>query len=187
MVIGIQHDILSLMCKNQNRTIKELPEDERPRERFLREGAGAVSKGDLLAIVLGSGIQGKNVRVLARQVIQKFGEDFLNITVEDLRKVSGIGQAKALQIVAAITLVKRFHDDKMAKNQDTLIFSPDHKDARGENRIYLQNRRYIGNKYKLADWIFSILEKECSGNSFTDIFAGTGVIIERLNFNQRYI
>ncbi|OGL62031.1 adenine methyltransferase [Candidatus Uhrbacteria bacterium RIFCSPHIGHO2_01_FULL_47_10] len=48
--------------------------------------------------------------------------------------------------------------------------------SKEENSFELQNRRYIGNKYKLADWIFSILEKECSGNSFTDIFAGTGVV-----------
>ena len=40
----------------------------------------------------------------------------------------------------------------------------------------LQNRRYIGNKYKLTDWIFSILNKECSGDSFADIFAGTGSV-----------
>ena len=46
----------------------------------------------------------------------------------------------------------------------------------GENVFQLQNRRYIGNKYKLTDWIFSILNKECSGDSFADIFAGTGAV-----------
>ena len=40
----------------------------------------------------------------------------------------------------------------------------------------LHNRRYIGNKYKLTNWIFSILNKECEGDSFADIFAGTGVV-----------
>ncbi len=44
------------------------------------------------------------------------------------------------------------------------------------NHFQLQNRRYIGNKYKLIEWIFSILDKECNGKSFTDIFAGTGVV-----------
>jgi len=43
-----------------------------------------------------------------------------------------------------------------------------------ENFFQLQNRRYIDNKYKLTNWIFSILNKECSGNSFVDVFAGTG-------------
>ena len=45
-----------------------------------------------------------------------------------------------------------------------------------ERGFALHNRRYIGSKYKLADWIFSIISKECSGSSFADIFAGTGVI-----------
>ncbi|MDE0119553.1 MAG: Dam family site-specific DNA-(adenine-N6)-methyltransferase [Bdellovibrionales bacterium] len=40
----------------------------------------------------------------------------------------------------------------------------------------LQNRRYIGNKYRLANWIFSTLNRECSGDSFADIFAGTGIV-----------
>ena len=45
-----------------------------------------------------------------------------------------------------------------------------------ENGFKLHNRRYIGNKHKLTDWIFSIINKECNGNSFADIFAGTGVV-----------
>ena len=152
--------------------LKDIPKIDRPRERFLREGANTVSKGDLLAIVLGSGIQGKNVQMLARQIIQKFGENFLNITVEDLRKISGIGQAKALQIVAAVSLVKRFHDDRKVMSQNVLPFLPNHKDAEGGNYIQLHNRRYIGSKYKLLGWIFSIIANECKGDSFADIFAG---------------
>ena len=38
------------------------------------------------------------------------------------------------------------------------------------------NRRYTGSKYKLADWIFDIIDKHCKGDSFCDIFAGTGII-----------
>lgn len=156
--------------------IKDLPKVDRPREKFLREGASAVSKGDLLAIVLGTGIKGKNVQVLAKQIIQKFGENFLNITLEDLRKISGIGQAKALQIVAAISLVKRFYESERMKNQNALPFQPHLKDGIKGMCFQLQNRRYIGSKYKLLDWIFSIIAQECKGDSFTDIFAGTGVV-----------
>lgn len=43
----------------------------------------------------------------------------------------------------------------------------------------LQNRRYIGNKYKLLDWIFDNVQKNCDGDTFLDIFAGTGVVAER--------
>lgn len=153
--------------------IKDLPKVDRPRERFLEKGAGALSKSELLAIVLGSGMRGKNVQELAKQIIQKFGKDFLKITVDDLRKIAGIGHAKALQVVAAISLVKRFYQEG-GGDQSIFPFS-----SKEENFLQLQNRRYIGNKYKLADWIFSIIEKECEGNSFTDIFAGTGVVAAR--------
>lgn len=48
-----------------------------------------------------------------------------------------------------------------------------------DNVLKLQNRRYIGNKYKLTDWIFSIIKQECTGNCFADIFAGTGTVSAR--------
>src|SRR3989339_1520450 len=309
--------------------IKDIPKIDRPREKFLQKGADALSKSDLLAILLGTGIKGKNVQQLSQQIIKKFGKDFLHITVEDLQEISGIGQAKALQITAAISLVKRFYDNNVTNeitirnSQDVFslnydlrdkkkehlvclylnarnvllrkeivsvglldktllhpreIFypatelnaasvilvhnhpsgdsSPSEKDnqiiekivqageimgipvidfiiiaqnnycsfyeklnkqkasvdyvADGiqgtlfsmfeaerpsyditaekiqenyfyipqvkENHLQLHNRRYIGNKHKLIEWIFSIINKECGGNSFADVFAGTGVV-----------
>ena len=78
--------------------IKDIPKIDRPRERFLQKGADALSKSDLLAILLGSGIKGKNVRQLSENIIKKFGKKFLNITVADLLEISGIGQAKAIFI-----------------------------------------------------------------------------------------
>lgn len=45
-----------------------------------------------------------------------------------------------------------------------------------ENYVQLHNRRYIGSKHKLIEWIFSIVNKECEGDSFADIFTGTGVV-----------
>ena len=63
------------------------------------------------------------------------------------------------------------------KIQETYFHIPRIK----ENHFQLHNRRYIGNKYKLIEWIFSILDKECGGKSFTDIFAGTGVFGGKFN------
>jgi len=91
--------------------IKDIPKIDRPRERFFQKGAEALSKSDLLAILLGSGIKGKNVRQISDQIIKKFNKNFLNITVNDLLKISGIGQVKALQIISAISLVKRFYEE----------------------------------------------------------------------------
>ncbi|GMV00254.1 MAG: hypothetical protein AMXMBFR51_29860 [Ignavibacteriota bacterium] len=58
------------------------------------------------------------------------------------------------------------------KIQETYIHIPRIK----EGAFQLHNRRYIGNKYKLIEWIFSIIDKECKGHAFADIFAGTGIV-----------
>jgi adenine-specific DNA-methyltransferase len=99
--------------------IKDIPLIDRPRERLLQKGGDALSKSDLLAIILGSGIKGKNVRELSESIIKKFDKNFLNITTDDLLEISGIGQAKALQIISAISLVKRFYEEK--KGNDIIV------------------------------------------------------------------
>lgn len=105
--------------------LKDIPKIDRPREKFLAKGSDALSKSELLAILLGSGIKGKNVKKLSEQIIRKFGSKFLDLTVENLLKISGIGEAKALQIISALALVKRFYDEKGPK--ENLVLSA--KDA----------------------------------------------------------
>lgn len=53
----------------------------------------------------------------------------------------------------------------------------------------INNRRYVGSKYKLMPWIKELIEEHCSGNSFFDVFAGTGVVTDYLlqNFDEFYI
>jgi len=116
--------------------IKDIPKIDRPRERFLQKGPDALSKSDLLAILLGSGIKGKNVRQLSENIIKKFSKNFLNITVNNLLEVSGIGQVKALQIASAISLVKRFYDENktneivIKNSQDVLSLTYDLRDKK---------------------------------------------------------
>jgi DNA (cytosine-5)-methyltransferase 1 len=95
--------------------LKDTPISKRPRERFLTQGPDKLSKSELLAILLGSGIKGKNVTELSEQIIKKFGDNFLKTKVEDLEKISGIGKAKALQISAAFSLVERFLKEQTPK------------------------------------------------------------------------
>lgn len=131
--------------------IKDIPKIDRPRERFLQKGADALSKSDLLAILLGSGIKGKNVRQLSENIIKKFGKNFLNITVDDLLEISGIGQAKALQIASAISLVKRFYDEDktneivIKNSQDVLSLTYDLRDKKKEHLVclYLNARNVL--------------------------------------------
>jgi len=75
-------------------------------------------------------------------------------------------------LFALLEVEKPTYEISAEKIKENYFYIPQVK----ENHIQLHNRRYIGNKHKLIEWIFSIISKECSGNSFADIFAGTGVI-----------
>jgi len=138
--------------------IKDIPTVNRPRERFLKKGAEALSKSDLLAILLGSGIKGKNVQKLAQQIIKKFSHNFLDVTVKDLQSVDGIGPAKALQIVAAISLVKRFYEEKneieiVVKNsKDVLALTYDLRNLKKEYLVclYLNARNVLMKKETIS-------------------------------------
>ena len=131
--------------------IKDIPKIDRPREKFLKKGPNALSKSDLLAILLGSGIKGKNVQKLSQQIIGKFAKNFLNIKVNDLLQISGIGQAKALQIVSAISLVKRFYDERnttdiiIKNSKDVLNLTYDLRDKKKEYLVclYLNARNVL--------------------------------------------
>ncbi len=83
-------------------TLKSLPAAERPRERLIHHGVENLSLAELLAIVLGSGTQGKSVLELSSELIQKFGtlERLLDASIAELMEIKGIGKAKAIQLKA---------------------------------------------------------------------------------------
>jgi DNA repair protein RadC len=90
--------------------IAELPDRERPRERLLHSGAEALSDTELLAILLRSGPRGRSVLDLARELIAAFGNDLARLaaaTVPELRRIRGIGLAKAAEVRAAFALAQR--------------------------------------------------------------------------------
>ncbi|WP_432664228.1 DNA repair protein RadC [Wukongibacter baidiensis] len=93
-----------------NLTIKDMPENERPRERLVRYGSHTLSNSELLAILLRTGSKEKSALELASTVLShdKKGIRFLaNCTVEELREIKGIGESKACQIIAAVELGNR--------------------------------------------------------------------------------
>ena len=98
------------------KTIKELPKVERPREKLMQYGPEKLSNSELLAILLRSGKKGENVIELANKILKKFSKDELpNLTFNDLKDYSGLGPAKACEIVACFELGKRLLKDKKAE------------------------------------------------------------------------
>lgn len=90
------------------KSIRELHKDDKPREKLVAKGVGALKNDDLLAIVLGSGVQGKDVRKLAKEIICMLESDFETLTLDKLCDIHGLGIAKASQILASIELSKRY-------------------------------------------------------------------------------
>ena len=97
--------------------IRDLPLEERPRERLLLEGAAFLSNAELLAIILRTGTKQQSALSLAQTILQKTqGIKLLNeITIEELRSIHGIGESKAIQILASIELGKRIAKAKHQK------------------------------------------------------------------------
>ena len=89
--------------------IKKWPESERPRERLLREGPGVLSDAQLLAIVLQSGRRDASALQVAMELLRRVNgvQGLANQAQGELRRVPGIGPAKAAQLKAAIELGKR--------------------------------------------------------------------------------
>ena len=89
--------------------LKELPQEARPREKLLSRGAAALSDAELLALLLRSGIQGKNVLQLAQELVDRFGgvAGLLHTPAEALKTVKGLGPAKRAELVAVLELARR--------------------------------------------------------------------------------
>lgn len=91
-------------------SIKQWAKDDRPREKLLLKGAENLSNSELLAILIHNGTRNKTAVDLAKEIL-KLGKDNLNelgkITVKELMKIKGIGEAKAITIAAALELGRR--------------------------------------------------------------------------------
>ncbi len=106
------------------KTIKDLPEFERPREKLAKKGAKALKKEELLAILLRTGLKGKNALEVANDILVKYGDKkLLGVSYEELRNMRGVGPTKSVQILAAIELGSRLFKEKSEK--EIYINSPE--------------------------------------------------------------
>ncbi|WP_290710299.1 DNA repair protein RadC [Anaerovibrio sp.] len=99
--------------------VKDLPADDRPRERLLAYGPGILSNAELLAILLGSGSKEKSAMQLAHDLLSQHRDSgvtaLATMNVEELTEHKGIGSAKAASLLAAVELGKRLELNSTAK------------------------------------------------------------------------
>src|SRR5580704_19243759 len=89
--------------------IKDLPDNERPRERLAQFGADALKNSELIAILLRTGLKGASAVQVAEQLLNKFTtlDNLARASLADLRQIKGIGRDKAIALTSAFTLARR--------------------------------------------------------------------------------
>lgn len=99
--------------------IREMAEDERPREKLLARGATALTDPELIAILLRTGLPGANAVDVARQLLNRYNSlsGLSRCTVPEIQLIPGIGKAKAIQLVAAFGLGRRLANERLARQK----------------------------------------------------------------------
>ncbi|HZG77196.1 MAG TPA: DNA repair protein RadC [Paenibacillus sp.] len=125
--------------------LREVPEDERPRERMLRHGAAGMSNAELLAILLRTGTRSESAVTLSQRLLLESGglRGLSDLTVEQLCERRGVGPAKALQLLAALELGRR-----MARTE--LEASPILRSPEDVSTLLMEDLRYLQQEHFVA-------------------------------------
>ena len=107
-----------------NFTIKELPAEERPREKLLKKGSKYLTTAELLALIIRTGTKKRTAVELAQNLLSFYGglEGLQDLSCEELKKIKGIGTAKAAQINAVTELSRRI--SALSNEKRDLVSNP---------------------------------------------------------------
>jgi len=99
--------------------IREMPQEERPREKLAAHGPAALTNPELIAILLRTGVIGTNAIEVARELLEKYGSlrGLSRCSVDELSKIRGVGFAKAVQLVAAFGLGQRLARETLSNQK----------------------------------------------------------------------
>ncbi len=99
--------------------MKDIPKEERPRERLLKYGVENLSNSELLSILLKTGTKDSSVKDIAIEILNSIRnvQDLKNITINNLMNIKGIGEIKAIELIATIELGKRLFLNNMEEEK----------------------------------------------------------------------
>jgi len=118
--------------------ISEIPQNDKPREKLTTKGVEALSSKELLMVILGKGIKGRDVTVLATDILKLIEKERENLTLEKLEKIQGVGKARAGQILASFELAKRYllkPEFKINNTEDVLSLVADIRNKKQEHFV----------------------------------------------------
>jgi len=122
------------------KTVSKSQNIDKPREKLEKKGISALTNQELVMLILGSGIKGRDVVLQSSDIIKLLESEGGNISFEKLKSVSGIGTAKAGQILASFELAKRYlmkQNKKIQNVDDVLLLIDDIRDKKQEHFISL--------------------------------------------------
>ena len=102
-----------------NYLIKDIKKEERPRERFIRDGVESLSNEELLSIILKTGTKDTSVKDISNKLLEEIKSinDLQNFSINKLTKIKGIGKVKAITLLASLELGKRVYLETVEKNK----------------------------------------------------------------------
>ena len=105
--------------------VREMAPDERPREKLKLRGSSALSDGDLLAIILNTGLKGETVTAVSQRLLADYGglRGLFQMDVAELARVRGLGDAKAVRLKATLELGRRLA--ALSPEERPLVGSPE--------------------------------------------------------------
>ncbi len=156
------------LVNSSHMKVKDLPESERPYEKLLDRGAEALSDAELLAIIIKTGtrnLQSIEVaqRVLSLNKYEKGLSGLYNLSIEQFEEVEGIGEVKAMQIIAVLEFSKR-----LAKQKAVREFNIDSPASLA--KIYMEEMRYLKQEH------FKVVYLDTKNNIMGDKDVSIGTI-----------
>lgn len=164
---------------NSYLTVKELPESERPYEKFVRSGAASLSDAELLAVIIRTGTRKERATELAFRVLnhskQHKGLIGLNyMTLKELQKIPGIGRVKAIQVLCIAELAKRM---EIATREEGVLF----QNAEQIAAYYMPVMRHL----KREEVMLLMLDTRC--RKIADKVIATGTIKASIMDNREIL
>ncbi|CAM3083872.1 DNA repair protein RadC [Paenibacillus sediminis] len=130
--------------ESPNYLIRDIPHEERPRERMMQYGASALSHAELLAILLRTGTHQESAVHVAHRILNQIGSirGLVDLSIEELIQIKGIGTAKAVQLKAGIELGQRLA--RTRREEAKTIRSPhDAAEVLMEQLRYLKKEHFV--------------------------------------------